>query len=110
MYTGDISRGSFYHNSRKVICHILYFTRSPLTQLLCFSEGTKLFFCKRLLMSSINLLSCGLTAELLGSRLSNSVLSFCTFWRSAWSSAGAILLLASCAFDAFHCLYASISP
>src|SRR4051812_31250456 len=104
MYTGDFSRGSFYHNNRKATCHILYFTRSPLTQLLCFSEGIKLFFCRRLLMSSINLRSCALTAELLGSRLSNSILSFCTFWRSAWSSPGAGVLRASGAFDACHCL------
>src|SRR6266566_7855976 len=59
--------------------YTLYLATRPLTQLLCFGEGLKLFFCRRLAISSINLRSCSLTRELFESRPSKRVLSFCTW-------------------------------
>src|SRR5438874_2193414 len=75
--------------------YTLYFPTNPLTQFVCLGDGLKLFFCSRFTISSINLRSCELTRELLGSMLSKKLLSFCTCWRRAASSAGGRVLRAS---------------
>src|SRR5207248_2382382 len=99
------SPAQFYHTSikRKNVRYTPYFLTSPFTQLACFSDGTKLFFCRRFAISFTNVRSLELTRGLSVAMLSNIVLSFWTCWRRAASSAGGSILRASGAFEACHC-------